>query len=133
MMKVDSIFAQGFFGVIVNDPDSASQRVMSLKSILNKHEKEKKRHYNRRIMEIEHGTFTPLIFTTSGVMGHECNIFHKALAEKLSQKKGDRYDEVMRYMRVKTSFLALKSTLMCIRGSRSTYKQQESGYHLKLF
>ena len=105
---------------------------MSLKSILDKHEKKKKRHYNRRIMEIEHGTFTPLIFTTSGVMGHECNIFHKALAEKLSQKKGDRYDEVMRYLRVKTSFLALKSTLMCIRGSRSTYKQHESGCDFEL-
>ena len=83
-------------------------------------------------MEIEHGTFTPLIFTTSGVMGHECNIFHKALAEKLSLKKGDRYDEVMRYLRVKISYLALKSTLMCIRGSRSTFKMHESGCDFEL-
>ena len=121
-----------FFDVRVTNPDSASQRNMSLKSVLNKHEKEKKRHYNRRIMEIEHGTFTPLIFTTSGVMGHECNIFHKALAEKLSLKKGDRYDEVMRYLRVKISYLALKSTLMCIRGSRSTFKMHESGCDFEL-
>ena len=46
--------------------------------------------------------------------------FHKALAEKISVKQGERYEEVMRFLRVKLSFLALKSTLLCLRGSRST-------------
>ena len=58
-------------------------------------------------------------------MSHECSIYHKALAEKFSQKRGERYEEVMRYMRVKLSFLALKSTLMCLRGSRSSSKTAE--------
>ena len=80
---------------------------------------EKKRQYNRRVMEVEHGTFTPLIFTTTGVMGHECHKFHKVLAEKISQKKNEQYADVMRYIRVKISFLALKATLLCIRGSRT--------------
>ena len=62
--------------------------------------------------------FTPLIFTTTGVMSHECSIFHKSLAEKISKKRGDGYDEVVRYLRVKFSFLALKATLLCLRGSR---------------
>ena len=70
-------------------------------------------------MDIEHGSFTPLIFTTTGVMGHECAIYHKNLAEKISEKKDELYSEVMRYLRVKFSFLALKSTLLCLRGSRS--------------
>ena len=70
-------------------------------------------------MEVEHGTFTPLVFTTTGVMSHECSIFHKALAEKLSEKQGERYEVIMRYLRVKLSFLALKSMLLCLRGSRS--------------
>ena len=52
-------------------------------------------------------------------MSHECSIFHKALAEKISKKRGERYEEIMRYLRVKLSFLALKSTLLCLRGSRS--------------
>ena len=43
------------------------------------------------------GSFTPLIFKTTGVMSHECTVFHKSLAEKISTKRGDRYDEVMRY------------------------------------
>ena len=40
-------------------------------------------------MEIEQGTFTPLIYTTSGVMSHECTRFLKALAEKLAEKRNE--------------------------------------------
>ena len=86
---------------------------------------DKKRNYNRRIMEVEHGSFTPLVFSTSGVMAHECSIFHKTLAEKLATKKNERYEEVMRYLRVKFSFLAVKSTLLCLRGSRTISKANE--------
>ena len=70
-------------------------------------------------MEVEHGSFTPLVFSTTGVMSHECSIYHKALAEKISRKKGEEYSEVMRYLRVKLSHMALKFTLLCLRGSRS--------------
>ena len=111
-----------YFDIRVTNADSESQRNSSIKAILRKHEQEKKRGYNRRVMEVEHGTFTPLVFTTTGVMGHECSIFHKALAEKISIKKNERYSEIMRYLRVKLSFLALKSTLLCLRGSRSVSK-----------
>ena len=33
-------------------------------------------------------------------------------------RAGERYEEVMRFLRVKFSFLALKATLLCLRGSR---------------
>ena len=111
-----------FFDVRVTNADNKSQQDSNLKAVLRKHELEKKRQYNRRIMQVEHGSFTPLVFTTTGVMSHECTIFHKSLAEKISVKRGDRYDETMRYLRVKFSFLALKATLLCLRGSRSRSK-----------
>ena len=114
-----------FFDVRITNANSTSQQNSTIKSVLRKHETEKKRNYNRRVMEVEHGTFTPLVFTTTGVMGHECSIFHKNLAEKLSQKKNERYDVIMRYLRVKLSFLALKSTLLCLRGSRTVSKVVE--------
>jgi ribosomal protein S8 len=69
-----------YFDVRVTNADNESQQNTSLKSVLRKHEQEKKRCYNKRIMEVEHGTFTPLVFTTTGVMSHECAIFHKCLA-----------------------------------------------------
>ena len=107
-----------FFDVRVTNADCASQEDSSIKAVLRSNENEKKRHYNRRVMQVEHGSFTPLVFTTTGVMGHECSIFHKSLAEKISVKKGERYEDIVRYMRVKFSYLALRATLMCLRGSR---------------
>ena len=44
--------------------------------------------------------------------------FFQPLAEKLSIKKGERYEVIMRFLRVKLSFFALKATLLCLRGSR---------------
>ena len=111
-----------FFDVRVTNADCDSQVSSTINSVLRKHEMEKKRQYNQRVMEIEHGTFTPLIFTTSGAMGHECTKFHKSLAEKMSIKNGEKYDDIMRYIRVKISFLVLKATLLCIRGSRTLKK-----------
>ena len=54
-------------------------------------EEYKKRLYNDRVMQIKQGTFTPLVFTTTGSMGPECLQYHKSLAEKISNKSGDRY------------------------------------------
>jgi hypothetical protein len=111
-----------FFDVRVTNVDCASQRNSKLSTILKQHEDEKKRSYNRRIMEIEHGTLTPLVLTTTGVMGYECAKFFKTLARKLSEKKGEKYEDIMRYIRVKTSHMVLKAMLLCLRGSRSTFK-----------
>ena len=120
-----------FFDVRVTNADCASQKNSKISTILKEHEQQKKRCYNRRVMEEEHGSFTlrctPLIFTTSGVMGYECAKYHRTLADQLSKKRGERYEDVMRYLRVKLSFLALKSTLLCLRGSRSTFKNVEAG------
>ena len=116
-----------FFDVRVTNANNASQMNTNLDAVLRKHEVEKKRKYNKRVMEVEHGSFTPLVFTTSGVMSHECTRYHKALAVKLSEKKDERYDIIMRYMRVKLSFLSLKATLLCLRGSRRGKGLVESG------
>ena len=116
-----------FFDVRVTNINCESQKNSKINSILTNHEQEKKAKYNRRVMEMEHGSFTPLIFTTTGVMGYECAKYHKSLAEKLSEKRGEKYEDVVRYLRVKLSFLALKSTLLCLRGSRSTFKNIEAG------
>ena len=117
-----------FFDVRITNADADSQRNSTIKSVLHKHEQEKKREYNQRVMEVEHGTLTPLILTTTGAMGHECQKYHKTLAEKISSKRGEKYDDVMRYIRLKISYLTLKSTLLCVRGSRSrNLKKYQTG------
>ena len=100
-----------FFDVMVTNAECKSQESSSIKSVLRTNENKKKLKYNRRVIEVEHGTFTPLIFTTSGAMGQECIKYHKTLAEKISKKNGEKYDDIMRYIRVKISFLVLKARL----------------------
>ena len=70
-------------------------------------------------MNIEHGTFTPLVFSVNGGASMKCLMFHKHLAEKIATKSGERYEKVLTIIRCKLSFLILRSCLMCIRGSRS--------------
>ena len=82
------------------------------------HENEKKRMYIRRVTDIEIGTFTPLIFTTTGGMGEECRRYHSRLAELLANKKGEVYSKTMAWIGAKISFSILRSALLCLRGSR---------------
>ena len=106
----------------VTNPDSASQNNASIHSILRKHEAEKKRLYNERVMQIEQGSFTPLVFTVAGSMGPKCLQFHKSLAEKISNKSGERYSDVMNFIRCKLSFMCVRSSFLCLRGSRTVSK-----------
>ena len=45
----------------------------------------------RSLKEMEHGTFTPLVFTTTGGMGKECLMYHSRLAQLITIKKGEQY------------------------------------------
>ena len=98
---------------------SPSQIHLTTESALKKHEQEKKRNYNRHIMDIEHGTFIPLVFSVSGDIGKECSMFRKHVAERLAIKTSKRYGKIISTIRCKLSFLILKSALICVRGSRS--------------
>ena len=42
----------------------------------------------------EHGSFTPLVFSMNGGMSDECIVYHKFLAEKIAQKTGQRYSGI---------------------------------------
>ena len=57
-----------------------------------------------RVMEIEHGTFTQLVFTTTGGMADECRRYHCPLAELISTKKGEPYAATISWIRTKVSF-----------------------------
>ena len=49
-------------------------------------------------MNIEHGIFTPLVFTINMGMGVECPMYHKQLAsEKISEKGDNKYERVLTY------------------------------------
>ena len=76
--------------------------------------------YNREVLEIEHGSFTPLVFGSNGAMGKECAAYHNVLAQKISLKNKS-YSIVMSWIRTKLSFSLITSTLLCLRGSRRPF------------
>ena len=43
------------------------------------------------VLEVELGTFTPLVFTSTGGMSDECQRYHSRLAELLALKKQESY------------------------------------------
>ena len=47
---------------------------------------EKKRAYDQRVREIEHKSFSPLVFSTTGGMGTTATVVYKWLASMISEK-----------------------------------------------
>ena len=87
-------------------------------NMYNSHERQKKNLYNKRIVEVEHGTFTPIVLSTTGGMGREAHMFFKKLADKLSRKSGQRYSEAMTFIRKRIRFDLLRTTVIALRGER---------------
>ena len=71
-------------------------------------ENEKKRHYNTRIMEVDQGSFTPLVFTVAGEIGGECRTFYSRLATLMSLKNVTEKSKVTSWVRSKVNFALLR-------------------------
>ena len=112
-----------FFDVRVCLPNAASYRELTSKQIYNKHENEKKRWYAERVMEIEQGTFTLLVCTTTGGMADECVKYHSRLAELIANKNRESYSSSISWIRAKVYFAIVRSVILCLRGSRSRKRQ----------
>ena len=52
---------KAFFDVRVLNSYASTHRRQTLNSSFNANEREKKRQYNQRIIEVEHGSFTPVV------------------------------------------------------------------------
>ena len=85
---------RAFIDVRVFHPFAPSYRNQSVSATFKSMENEKKRKYNRRIIERENGTFTPLIFTSNGGMSRETSIFFSRIAEMICEKRNCTKGEV---------------------------------------
>ena len=113
-----------FFDIRVCHPNAESYKQLEPEQIYRLHENKKKRSYTRRVLDIEHGSFTPLVFTSAGGMGPECLRFHSRLAELIANKKGEHYSRTISWIRARTSFALLRSGLICLRGSRTIQRRK---------
>ena len=114
-----------FLDVRVMHPNSDSYVDKTPDQVYLQHEREKKRQYNDRVLQVEKGSFTPLIFSTTGGMGPESTKYHKKVAELIAAKRGEPYPDVMNYIRTGIRFSLLKSVLIAVRGERG--KRRRAG------
>ena len=68
--------------------------MVSLAQLYIQHENQKKRQYLNRVLQVEKGSFSPLVFTTTGGMAPEAIRFLKRVAEKISAKTREKYSQV---------------------------------------
>ena len=77
-----------FFDVRVFNPTATRYVNQEISKTYEVNEREKKKLYNERILQIERGSFTPLVMSATGGMGRGCKKFYARLAEMISYKKG---------------------------------------------
>ena len=80
---------------------------------------EKKKSYNERVLPVDQGTFTPLVFSIYGSMERECKTFYSRVSQLISDKRNLPKSITMNWIRTKMCFALLKSSLLCLRGSRT--------------
>ncbi len=101
-------------------PFAQSHRNTSLSQCYKKNELEKKRAYDEHIREVEHESFSPLVFSTSGGMGPIANVVYKRIASMTAQKQDKPNSKIIHWIRYKLSYSLLRSATMCLRGVRSS-------------
>ena len=110
-----------FFDVRVFNPTAkryVNQKISKTYEVI---EREKKKLYNKRKLQIEHGSFMPLVMSATGGMGRKCKKFYVRLAEMISYKRGTSYIVIASWVRRKITRLLIKSIVMCLRGHRLVF------------
>ena len=76
------------------NPNATRYPKIELSKSCEVNEKEKKKDYNERIMQIEHGSFTPLVMSATGGMSRECRTFYFRLSEMINEKRGVNHSTI---------------------------------------
>ena len=89
-----------------------SNQQISLASVYKRHEQDKKRNYEKCVQEMEHSTLTPLVMSTTRVLGR-ATIYYilQRLASMLSEKRDAPYSETLRWIRCHLSFTLLQASI----------------------
>ena len=102
-----------FFDVRVFNPHAPSNKSLAPPACYRKHEREKKRAYEQRVREVDHSTFTPLVFSAMGGMASKATNFYKRLASMLALKWDSPFSSTLCWLRC-------RSAIQAIRGARAS-------------
>ena len=90
-------------------------------------EQERKRAYNERTLQTDHGTFIPLVFSIKDNMGKECQKFYSRLAQLISENRDLPQSIWSNWIREKDCFGLVRSNLLCLRGLRTVCRETAEG------
>ena len=100
---------RAFFDVRLFNPFAPTYLNTSLPQCYHRHEQEKRRAYEERVREIERGSFSPLVFSTTGGMGPTATVVYRRLAALISEKRKKDYSKTINWLRCRLSFSLLRS------------------------
>ena len=109
-----------FFDVRVFNPHVPSNHRHDHSASYSYHKNIKKRAYEQRIQDVEHGSFTSLIFSVTTGLGRIATTTYMRLASMLSSKHDQPYSTTMAWLRCRLFFSLLRSSIQEIRGARSS-------------
>ena len=89
-------------------------------AVYRRYKNEKRMSYQQRMLEVEHGSFTPLVFSATGGMGPAAHVTYGGLTSLLAERRSVLYHQVISWLCCLLNFSLLRSTVMCIQGARTT-------------
>ena len=92
---------------------------ISLLAVHKKNENKKKREYNHRILQLDHGSFTPLVFSCFGGMSKKCCRFFSHTAERLANRKIEPKIKISAWIKSKLNVALIRSMVLCLCGTRT--------------
>ena len=109
---------RAFLDIRVFNPLAPSNANKQINAMYLSRENSKKREYNSRILEVEKGSFTPVVLSCFGGSSPEASRLLKKVALKLSLKKGEKYSVTINFLRRRLVFDVLRTCLISLRGYR---------------
>ena len=125
-IKAKSFWQRGqtaFFDIRVTHVNSQSQKHQTTAKTFRNHEMSKKREYMQRILDVENGSFTPLVFGTNGGLEEECKRFLSTLSTKIAEKEDESYAQTITWIRTRLSFEIARAAITCVRVSRVPFRK----------
>ena len=91
----------------------------SLPVVHKKNKNKKRREYNQQILQEEHGSFTPLVFSCFGGLSRELSSFFSHTTGRLANRKRKSKSKITAWIKVWLKFALIQSMLHGLRGTRT--------------
>ena len=76
---------------------------------------------------MEHSSFVPVVFATTGGQGKAASALFARIASKLCEKRRETFSDMMAFVRAKISFCLVRAMVASLRGHRRNPPRHLSG------